>query len=60
MLLTGVNGELKNATDEVDSTKLLDGTEAKETYNQDAMINPYFFSKQSHSPERWDHVQVCF
>ena len=43
MLLTGVNGELKNAADESDLTKMLDGKQAKENYIHDAMINPHFF-----------------
>jgi Mn-containing catalase len=43
MLLTGVNGELKNAADESDLTKMLDGKGAKEDYIHQAMMNPYFF-----------------
>ncbi|MDB5228941.1 MAG: manganese catalase family protein [Bacteroidota bacterium] len=43
MLLTGVNGELKNAADESDLTKMLDGKAAKEDYIHQAMINPHFF-----------------
>ena len=43
MLLTGVNGELKNAADESDLTKMLDGQEAKEDYIHQALINPHFF-----------------
>ena len=37
MLLTGVNGELKNAADESDLSKLLDGKPAKENYIHDAI-----------------------
>lgn len=43
MLLTGVNGELKNAADESDLTKLLDGRAAKEDFITGALINPHFF-----------------
>lgn len=43
MLLTGVNGDLKNTADESDLTKLLDGNAAKEDYIHQAMINPHFF-----------------
>lgn len=43
MLLTGVNGELKNAVDESDLTKMLDGKAAKEDYIHQALINPHFF-----------------
>lgn len=43
MLLTGVNGELKNAADESDLTKMLDGKTAKQDYIHQAIINPHFF-----------------
>jgi Mn-containing catalase len=43
MLLTGVNGELKNAADESDLTKMLDGKAGKEDYIHQAIVNPYFF-----------------
>lgn len=56
MLLTGVNGELKNAADESDLTKMLDGTEAKETYINDAMINPHFFLVSGGTPTLTDSV----
>src|SRR6266571_5050463 len=38
MLLTGVNGELKNTADESDLTKMLDGSAAKENYIHDALV----------------------
>ena len=44
MLLTGVNGELKNTADESDLTKMLDGKAAKQDYIHQAIVNPYFFS----------------
>lgn len=56
LLLTGVNGELKNAADESDLTKMLDGTEAKESYIHEAMINPYFFVESSGTPALTDSV----
>ncbi len=43
MLLKGVNGELKDAADAEEINMLLDGTEKKETYIHDAMMNPHFF-----------------
>ncbi|HEX4958271.1 MAG TPA: manganese catalase family protein [Lacibacter sp.] len=43
MLLTGVTGALKNAADENDLTKMLNGKAVKETYIHVAMINPNFY-----------------
>lgn len=43
MLLTGVSGELKNAADESDLTKMLDGKTAKQDYIHEAIVNPHFF-----------------
>jgi Mn-containing catalase len=56
MLLTGVNGELKNAADESDLTKMLDGKAVKETYINDAMINPHFFLVSGGTPTLTDSV----
>lgn len=42
MLLSGVNGELKNASDEPEIMKLLDGTAAKEDFIHEAIVNPQF------------------
>lgn len=42
MLLSGVNGELKNASDESEIMKLLDGTAAKEDFIHEAIVNPHF------------------
>ncbi|WP_373522395.1 manganese catalase family protein [Aquiflexum sp.] len=56
MLLTGVNGELKNAADESDLTKMLDGQAAKETYINDAMVNPHFFIVSGGTPTLTDSV----
>lgn len=43
MLLTGVNGDLKNAADESDLTKMLDGNTAKQEYIHHAIMHPHFF-----------------
>lgn len=56
MLLTGVNGELKNAADESDLTKMLDGKAAKEDYIHEAMINPHFFVVSGGTPTLTDSV----
>ncbi|GGD31617.1 manganese catalase family protein [Flavobacterium orientale] len=56
MLLTGVNGELKNAADESDLNKMLDGKAAKENYIHDAMINPHFFLVSGGTPTLTDSV----
>lgn len=56
MLLTGVNGELKNAADESDLIKMLDGTAAKETYIHDALIDPHFFLVSGGTPTLTDSV----
>lgn len=56
MLLTGVNGELKNAADESDLNKMLDGKAAKENYIHDAMINPHFFIVSGGTPTLTDSV----
>ncbi len=42
MLLSGVNGELKNASEESEITKLLDGKAAKEDFIHEAIVNPQF------------------
>lgn len=56
MLLTGVNGELKNAADESDLTKVLDGEAAKENYIHEAMVNPQFFVVSGGTPTLTDSV----
>lgn len=42
MLLGGINGELKNAAEESEIMKLLDGKSAKESFIHEAMVNPQF------------------
>lgn len=56
MLLSGVNGELKNAADESDLTKVLDGSAAKEDYIHEAMVNPHFFIVSGGTPTLTDSV----
>ena len=56
MLLTGVNGELKNAADESDLIKMLDGSAAKETYIHEAMVDPHFFIVSGGTPTLTDSV----
>lgn len=43
MLLEGVNGELKNAAEQNDMTKLMGGKASKEQMIHNAMLNPQFF-----------------
>src|SRR5512145_2556375 len=50
MLLTGVNGELKNTADESDLTRLLDGKAAKEDYIHQALFNPHFYVHSGGGP----------
>ncbi|TDB68147.1 manganese catalase family protein [Arundinibacter roseus] len=42
MLLSGVNGELKNAAEESEIMQLLDGSAAREGFIHEAMVNPQF------------------
>ncbi|SDG58421.1 Mn-containing catalase [Dyadobacter soli] len=42
MLLSGVNGELKDTADESEIMKLLDGKAAKEEFIHEAIVNPHF------------------
>lgn len=56
MLLNGVTGELKNAADESDLTKMLDGKATKESYIHDAMINPHFCVVSGGTPTLTDSV----
>ncbi|MCE6989734.1 manganese catalase family protein [Dyadobacter sp. CY323] len=54
MLLGGVNGELKNASEESEIMKLLDGTAAKEDFIHEAIINPHFGVLTGGSPHLTD------
>lgn len=50
MLLDGVNGELKNAVEQSDLTKLLQGPEPKEDYIHKAMTAPQFLALTGGGP----------
>ncbi len=50
MLLTGVNGELKQAAEQDDISTLLDGKAAKDDYIHEAMINPHFYALTAGGP----------
>ncbi|MBG6233460.1 Mn-containing catalase [Pedobacter sp. CAN_A7] len=50
MLLTGINGELKDASEQDDISTLLDGKASKESYIHEAMINPHFFAVSGGGP----------
>jgi Mn-containing catalase len=50
MLLSGVNGELKQAAEQDDISTLLDGKAAKEDYIHEAMINPHFYALTGGGP----------
>jgi Mn-containing catalase len=54
MLLGGVNGELKNASEESEIMKLLDGTAAKEDFIHEAIVNPHFGVLTGGSPALTD------
>lgn len=50
MLLTGVNGELKNAADTDEIMQLLDGKTKKESYIHEAITNPHFLVTSGGGP----------
>src|SRR5436305_8605813 len=50
MLLTGVNGDLKNAADQSEIMQLLDGKAAKENMIHQGMVAPQFFVGTAGSP----------
>lgn len=50
MLLDGINGELKDAVERSDLTKLLQGRAAKEEYIHEAMVNPQFLALSGGGP----------
>lgn len=54
MLLSGVNGELKNASEESEIMKLLDGQAAKEDFIHEAIVNPHFGVLTGGSPALTD------
>lgn len=50
MLLSGVNGELKEASETDELSTLLKGKASKEDYIHEAMINPHFFVHSGGGP----------
>ena len=50
MLLTGVNGDLKNAAENSEIMQLLDGKAAKENMIHQAMVAPQFFAATAGGP----------
>ncbi|MDV3310231.1 MAG: manganese catalase family protein [Cyclobacteriaceae bacterium] len=50
MLLSGVNGKLKDAADEAEIMKLLEGKAAKENVIHSAMMNPHFLIESGGGP----------
>ncbi|WP_347158818.1 manganese catalase family protein [Pontibacter chitinilyticus] len=54
MLLKGVNGDLKNAAEESEIMKLLDGKAAKEGVIHEGMLNPQFWAVTGGGPKPAD------
>lgn len=50
MLLSGVNGELKNAADRAEVMKMMGGNVSKENFIQQAMYNPHFLVLSGGAP----------
>lgn len=50
MLLTGINGELKDAADSAEIMKMLEGKTSKENFIQQALFNPHFLVLSGGSP----------
>ncbi len=56
MLLSGVNGDLKEASETDELSTLLKGKASKEDYIHDAMINPHFFVHSGGGPMLTDSM----
>lgn len=54
MLLTGINGELKLASETDELSTLLNGKASKENYIHEAMVNPHFFTITGGGPALTD------
>src|SRR6059036_1245643 len=50
MLLSGVNGKLKDAADESEIMKLMAGKASKENFIHEAMANPHFLIESAGGP----------
>jgi len=60
MLLSGVNGKLKDAADESEIMKLMAGKAAKENVIHDAMVNPHFLLESAGGPILTDSRGIPF
>jgi len=58
MLLSGVNGEMKDAAESSEIMKLLDGKAAKESIIHEAMVNPQFLGVSAGTPVLTNSVGV--
>lgn len=58
MLLSGINGEMKNAAESSEIMKLMDGKAAKENIIHEAMINPQFLGVSAGTPVLTNSVGV--
>lgn len=58
MLLSGINGELKQASEQEEITTLLDGKTAKENYIHEAMVHPHFYTLSAGGPTVTDSQGV--
>jgi Mn-containing catalase len=58
MLLDGINGELKDAANRSDLTKLLQGSASKEEYIHEVMVNPQFLVLSGGGPRVTDSQGV--
>lgn len=54
MLMNGVNGKLKDMSEESEIMQLLKGKESKESYIHEAMVNPQFFALTGGGPRLTD------
>lgn len=54
MLLKGVNGELKQASEQDEISTLLEGKASKESYIHEAMVNPHFYAISGGGPALTD------
>lgn len=60
MLLSGVNGALKDAADESEIMKLMEGKSKKESFIHEAMVNPHFLNESAGSPILTDSRGIPF
>jgi Mn-containing catalase len=58
MLLTGINGELKDASEQEDITNIVGNKTSKEEYIHDAMVHPHFYALTGGGPALTDSQGV--